>query len=84
MDKENIQDFIIADEKIYIKTYFKKNGKQEFLILNSNGELLNRVFLSDIKTEIFSPELYCIKNNIFYYLKENEDTELYELHCEKI
>ncbi len=81
-----IQDFIIADNNIYIKTYLRKNKMHEFIILNFEGETLKRVFLPNSDNSLFSlaSKLYTFNNNKYYYLKENEETEIYELFCVKI
>ncbi len=58
-----IQTFTIADDKIYVVTYKKKEGNSEVLVLDLKGKLLKRVFLPLFKTD----ELFfrSIENNIF-------------------
>lgn len=74
-----IQDFVISNDKIYIKTYLIKEGMTEYIILDFNGKELKRVFLPYTRKRF-----YTIKDNKFYYLNENIDNETFELHMEEI
>ncbi len=58
-----IQTFTVADGKIYVVTYKKKDLNSEVLVLDLKGELLKTVYLPLFKNdEVFSRE---IENNIF-------------------
>ncbi|MCK4764523.1 MAG: hypothetical protein KAW12_20150 [Candidatus Aminicenantes bacterium] len=70
-----VDDFIVTDDKIYVKTYKSQNKKDEYIILGLNGDIEKRVFLPWVGNR-----LYSIKNGRFYYLRENEEAELWELH----
>lgn len=72
-----ILNFLISNDKIYVKTYLKKDEKDEYLILDMNGKLLTKVFLP-------SSTLYSIYNGKFYHLIENEEEEAWELHVLEI
>ena len=74
-----IQDFLIADNKIYVRTYLSEKGKDEYLILDLDGKLIKKVFLPEAH-HLF----YAVKNNTFYYMIENEEDEEWELHAQKI
>lgn len=70
-----VQDFRIADGKMYIKTYKSLNQNVEFLVLDLNGKQLGKFYLPDIKNALFD-----IRGNHFYFLKENEFTDVWEFH----
>lgn len=80
-----MQSFSVSDNKLYVKTYKRKNGngnwKEEYVILDLKGNIVKKVFLPYAKTNLMS-----FKNGVFYYLerKEYEDSEEWELHYEKI
>jgi hypothetical protein len=74
-----IQDFRISESKMYIKTYKTSGGKAEFIILDLNGKLLGKTFLPDIQSSLFD-----IVGNRFYFLKEDENEDYWELHSTKI
>lgn len=69
-----IKDFLVADNKIYVKTYNTHDVKEDFLIFDLKGTFLKKTFLPKVKMD-----LYSISKNIFYYLKENEEQERWEL-----
>jgi hypothetical protein len=62
--------FTVADGKICV--YTSPGHEQEIVVMDLEGEILNRVLVpgSDVST---------ISNDKYYYLKENDDAEL-ELH----
>ena len=74
-----IQDFRVRNGKIYVKSYRFKNESVEFFVLDLNGKLLGKYFLPDIVWR-----LYDIRNNLFFYLQENEDEDIWEIHSLKI
>ncbi len=71
------RDFKISNGKIYAISYLQKNGKNETFVLDLKGKSLKKVFLP--KTDI-----YTISKGRFYYLKENEESEEWELFVETI
>jgi len=75
----DIQDFRVADGRIYIKTYKYLDSRVKFIILDLDGKLLEEAFLPDIKIT-----LYDIKDNWFYFLKEDEIAEVWELYKVRI
>ncbi|HLP44553.1 MAG TPA: hypothetical protein VK469_01325 [Candidatus Kapabacteria bacterium] len=79
-----IKTFLVADKKVYIQTYLKENGKDEFFIYELNGKFLKRLFLPVVYRNSLKPFPYTIMNNRIYQLIENEDAEVWELHTEKI
>ena len=80
-----IRMFHITDSKIYMMTYKEKDGKNEFVIMDASGKLLKSVFIPvapfEESTVIVS---YTIKNGKLYHLKDNEETEEWELRIYEI
>jgi hypothetical protein len=60
-------------------TYLEKEDKEQYLVLNDKGVLLKSTFLPKCQIALFA-----IKDNQFYYLHENFDTEEWEIHSLKI
>jgi hypothetical protein len=70
---------VIDEEKIFVLTYNRKDGKNEFFIFDMDGKLLQKKFLPIQTLNGVSPYPYYIKNGSLYQLVENEDTEQWEL-----
>lgn len=70
-----ISDFYISDNTLYIKTFFIKNEKEEYILLNLDGKYLKKVYLPEAARNYFA-----FKNNRFHYITENIDEEAWELH----
>ncbi len=86
-----IQDMVVNNSKIYIKTYKTKGEKVEFLVLDNTGKELKKVFLpkpmeTDFLSKLFGRfnRFYKFYNDTYYYLIENEEDEEWELHSIKI
>jgi hypothetical protein len=74
-----IRDIVIDEGKIFVLTYNRKDGKNEFFIFDLDGKLLQKKFLPIQTLNGVSPYSYYIKNGKLYQLVENEDTEQWEL-----
>jgi hypothetical protein len=72
--------FKIADNKIFIPTYKKQNGKNEFIILDLKGNVKKKIYLPFKDRSFLLAYPYAIRSNRLYQLFENEDTEEWELH----
>jgi CubicO group peptidase (beta-lactamase class C family) len=70
------RDFSVSRDKIYVTTYLEQDNKQEILILDLKGELLDRVFVS-------RAEVSLIDGDRRYYLDKNENRE-WELKGENL
>ncbi len=79
-----IASFQVVDDRIYVETFNRKNGKKQFLVLDLEGKVLNRVFLPLAREAFFTTYPFTIKNNRLYQMIENQDTEEWELHTHKI
>lgn len=71
-----MQKFVISGDRLYIKTYRTKNSNVEYIILDTGGNYLNKVFLPEAQG---NPQVFY--GNKFYFLKDNEEKEAWELHC---
>ncbi len=87
-----IQYITVNNNKIYIQTYEKKNGKIKYMIYNTNKKEFKEIYFPKVKKADFLVQMQgdkkfsTISNNRFYYLKniETEDGEDWELHVEDI
>jgi hypothetical protein len=70
-------NFRINNKKIYVFTYKEKDEKPEVIIMDLKGNILKKTFLPD-------KGIFSIDNDRFYYLKENEEEEVWELFVESI
>jgi hypothetical protein len=82
--------FQINDGKIYVSTYKEKGGKFEVVVLDMKGKEIKRSFAHPVApynriSEIghFKNE-YAVYKDKLYYIVDNEDNEMWELHAEKI
>jgi hypothetical protein len=73
------KDFLIADKKIYVQTFKRKNNKTEFFVFDIDGKYLESVFLPLEFQDVVTPCLYAIDGGKFYQLAENDD-EQWDLH----
>jgi hypothetical protein len=80
-----IRYLYISSDKIYVQTYKKENGKNEFFILNINGQLIKIVYLSIVKMygDSFSYP-FTVYNGNLYQLVDNDNLEEWELHITAI
>jgi len=70
-----IKNFWVVENRIYVKTHELTDTKEKFFILDIKGNILETVFLPKTYRELLT-----FRNNKFYYLEENEDDEVWELH----
>lgn len=74
-----MRDIHTADKKLFIKTWGVKDGKEEYVVFDLEGNEITTVYLPTAMMYYYS-----IYNNTFYYVKENEEMEEWQLHWEKI
>lgn len=86
-------DYMAADSGLlYLKTYYKKDGKFQFLVMNPEGKLVKKIYLPEAKKADFLVQMqgdkkfYTIHDGKYYYLKfyEEEDDERWDVHVEEI
>ena len=83
--------FKVADNKIYVTTYKKKDEKYEVVVMDLEGKILKRSFSFPLPPyqdpsysfTLFSNE-YEIYQDKIYNLAYNYDTDTYELHINPI
>jgi hypothetical protein len=71
------KDFSVQDDKLYVFTYRKKNGKREVIIMDLSGKELGRTFVTITR-------INTIANGRYYYLKDNIETEEWELWWQEL
>jgi hypothetical protein len=74
-----MRDIHTTDKKLFIKTWGIKDGREEYVVFDLEGNEITTVYLPTAMMYYYS-----IYNNTFYYVKENEEKEEWELHWEKI
>jgi hypothetical protein len=84
----HIQDIKIVNDKIYVSTFEHKDNKEKCMIMDLKGNIIGSSYLPVTGESSFlarsmgkDNRFYGISNNKFYYLKENEDEEVWELHA---
>lgn len=81
----DIREFLVVDDKIYVQTYKTKEGKTEFIVLDSEGNTLQAAFLPLYeKGSLVDKHVYTFYKDYYYYLKYSEDNEIWELHRIKL
>lgn len=86
-----IKDITVTGNKIYVSTYETKDNKEKYIIMDLKGNIVSTCYIPIPKESSFLAKtlgrdnrFYGITNNKFYYLKENEDDEEWELHVTEI
>jgi hypothetical protein len=86
-----VRDVLVTGKKIYVRTFNKKDGKDEFVVMDLKGNILKKMYQqigseSQIMVSMLGlgPKFYSIENNKFYYLTEDEGEEEWELHVTNI
>lgn len=79
-----IRNLLIADGKIYVVTYGKRNGKNELLVLTIKGQLQHITFVPLQEENAFRLFPYTIKDGMLYQVSENEKEEILKLQIHRI
>lgn len=69
------EHFKVVGDNLYFKTYRAEENREEYIILDTKGNLLKKIFLPETQ------DPYTFYGNKFYYLKDNEEKEEWEVHC---
>jgi hypothetical protein len=72
--------FKIADDNIYIPTYKKQNGTNEFVVLDLKGKEKNRISIPFKEKTFLLAYPYWIAGRKLYQVFDNEKVEGWELH----
>lgn len=73
-----IRDYKVADNKVYVLPYVKKNGKNCFYVFDMRGNLLKKIPVIIKEENILKLFPYSIKDDKVYQLVENDGK--WELH----
>lgn len=73
-----MRDIHLDETHLYVKTWGIKDGKEEYVVFDLDGNEITAVYLP--AAMMFN---YTFAGNTFYYIRENEDTEEWELFREK-
>jgi hypothetical protein len=73
------KDYRLADNKIYILSNFKKDGKFETFIYDFSGKLLKKTFILLVESDMLTLYPFYIKDNKIYQLVMDEDEEEFKL-----
>lgn len=79
-----IDEMIIKDDKIYVRTHQVKGDDYEFVIFDIKGKYLKTKFIHLVRENSMYPYPYDIANGNAYQLVEDLDKETWELHCNAI
>ncbi len=78
------KDYRLADDKIYILSNFKKDGKFETFIYDFSGKLLEKTFITLVESDMLTLYPFSIQDNKIYQLVLDEDEEEFNLHITEI
>lgn len=80
----SFESFLVDNKKIYVITYKEKGDKNEIIILDLKGNILDRVFVPLKSKRIFKFSGEYDPNTVhkgrLYEIIENDETEMWELH----
>jgi hypothetical protein len=79
-----IRNYYAADGKLYVFTYKENNNKSEVFLFDMKGTFLKKLFVPCLYMSPVDEYPAAIKDGKFYQLVENEDTEEWELHINRI
>lgn len=86
-----IQDMVIDNNLIYVKTNNIKDNKVEFYVMDFKGNVVKKVYLTepidiDFGNKVLGRQarFYKFYKGKYYYLFENDDEECWELHSEDL
>ncbi len=84
-----IRDFTVADGKIYVRTSGTRDGNESWMILDLKGSTLNSVYLppadsAPLMAALYGVNYYAVHDDKFYFIKDNEKTDEWELFIEEI
>jgi len=86
-----IQCLFSDGKQLYAKTYRRRHGQEEYLAMDTSGNIKKTFFLPEVPKQPFlirvqgDKNLFSIHDEKFYYLKMvGEDEEAWEVHMEKL
>lgn len=87
--KPAIGNIEINNNKLYVQTFKQQDDKDEFIVMDLKGNILQTVFLPvgdrpGVEDKIRGVKYYTIADDRLYYLKKNNDENVWELNIEEI
>lgn len=79
-----IQNYYVADGKVYVFTYKRGEGKSEYFIFDTKGKFVKTSVIPYAFTNPADEYPAAIKGGKLYQLIENEETETWDLHINEI
>ena len=79
-----VRRLYLSGNKLYAMTFKKDGDKNEFYVFDTEGKLLEKIFIPLINMDERSPYPFAIHNGKVYQLNENEKDETWELHVTEI
>lgn len=76
-----IQNFVVADNKVYVTTYLEKGDASEIFVFDTGGKFLKKVFLKVKLMDAIRPYPNAFKNDKLYQVFENDENETWEIHA---
>lgn len=75
-----IRSFRLSNGKLYVNTYAEKDGKGEFVVMDPEGKILEKKYISPFEKPWVMAKLMGIRydsidNDKIYYIEENDDEE---------
>jgi hypothetical protein len=70
--------FDVDNGKVYFLTYLKKDDKREIIVADFKGSPPKRAYVPWVENDAYIN--FSIENDKFYYIAENEEEEVWELH----
>jgi len=77
--------FTTNDGTLIVETFIKKENRSQFIIMDKTGKILKKVFLIDAepgRVKMAPTATYTFHGNKHIFLKDNLDTETWELHAD--
>ncbi len=75
------QGIRVSGQHLLVQTYESNNDNLSYVVLDKTGKQIKALQLPKPTPD---SDLYCIDNETYYYLTENEDAESWELHAIKL
>ena len=86
-----IKDLVVDGDRVYISTFICKQGKEKWVVMDLQGKLPEVAYLPIPTQSSFTVRsmgrenrFFAINKQHFYYLTEDEDNEIWQLHREPI
>jgi hypothetical protein len=86
-----IRDLLVDGDRLYALTYNYRENGEEWVVLDLNGRILGVACLPKPRQSSFTlrslgreNRFFAIADNTYYYLVEDEEKEMWELHRQKI